>query len=126
MLLVGSPSVMVAETQLLSASVGDDRSVYCEVQGLSPFVITWVKVDSEISDNVQFTEEESKYENYFIKRNFMEFKNMSGVNTGRYRCIARNLGGEIFKQVYVKMMSKLVKLASLSTTKNYVIIIFPL
>ena len=112
---VAPPSVIRSDKTLVSGLRGESLKVYCEVQALSPFNMTWIKKNGNINfNNTQFTEME--HETFepsspkiiiYIKRSTMTISKLTDINTGRYQCMAYNLGGQRYTIVHVRMNCKM-------------------
>ena len=112
---VAPSSVIKSDKTTVSGLRGESLEVYCEVQAHSPFNMTWVKMIGNINfSNTQFTEMQheapdpsSPRKIIYIKRSKMIISKLTDLNTGSYRCVAYNLGGQRYTTVHVRMKCKI-------------------
>ena len=81
-------------------------TVYCEAHSPSVFSISWVKVQGNMTGNIEIQSKTEEKNSYVIKGMYMTFTNLSAQDTGQYMCIAENIAGKLKRDMYVRMKSK--------------------
>jgi len=110
----GQPSMLdiSGKFQTLLLNPGENKyDFYCESQANSPFNLTWHKQDGSFSDHVSLRTageilKGPGLHSTYTKRRYLEFRNFSEVDVGRYICVSSNLGGNITKAINIRIKSK--------------------
>lgn len=104
-IVISPPKRMNTYNDLVAAPKGQNVTIQCNVQGMSPFDVKWSKIDGNFTKNVVIREENKTAHIYYIRQKNITFTKLSERDTGQYQCVANNLGGSLSKVVTLRMQS---------------------
>ena len=91
----------------VSAPLTFQKEAVCEAYSPNPFSLTWMKIHGNFTKDTTMDIKETFANHQYKKINIITFKSLSVNDIGQYLCVAKNIAGQVSREVEVNVEGKM-------------------
>ncbi|XP_066922231.1 cell adhesion molecule-related/down-regulated by oncogenes-like [Clytia hemisphaerica] len=105
-IIVSPPTIKHVYPLSVSAPLTYKKEAICEAYSPNPFTLTWIKIHGNFTKDTVMDIQENFANNQYKKRNIITFNSLSVNDIGQYLCVAKNIAGQVSREVEVNVEAK--------------------
>ena len=121
---IGPPTIGSIYPLKVAAPLSFQTSAVCNAYSPNQFELTWIKVHGNFTKFVTVYEDNEGFaDNKYKKTSHLKFEELSHEDVGRYLCVAKNIAGQVSREVDVYIQGNR-SLKAFYTGKKLLLIVF--
>ena len=103
----GPPTITSIYPLKVAVPLFYQTSAVCNAYSSNQFQLTWIKVHGNFSKHVTvYKSDDSFADNKYKKTSHLKFEELSNEDVGRYLCVAKNIAGQVSREVDVHIQGR--------------------